>query len=142
MLQKKSFFSVEKIISADFFSFCGVWKTSGSILIRSTRCFDKYCASFEIISFGPARSMITTSQKKAPFSIRKKFGQFFLVLPSLADPGNSLVGSTWCFGSHCASYEIFSVTLRTLLKIQVFLRKGYFPRKKFCWANFFSIYAN
>ena len=46
---------------------------------------DGYWASYKIISLGPTRSMETISQKKAIFRMKNNFGEFFLVLPSMAD---------------------------------------------------------
>ena len=47
---------------------------------------DSYWASYKIISLGPSRSMEKISQKKNYiFPMKNNFGQFFLVLPSMAD---------------------------------------------------------
>ena len=41
--------------------------------------------SYKITSLGPTRSMEKNSQKKDIFPMKNNFGQFFLVLPSMAD---------------------------------------------------------
>ena len=46
---------------------------------------DSYWASKKIISLGPTRSMEKISQKKDIFPMKNNFGEFFLVLPSMAD---------------------------------------------------------
>ena len=46
---------------------------------------DSHWASYKIISLGPTRSMEKISQKKDIFPMKNNFGQFFLVLPSMAD---------------------------------------------------------
>ena len=47
--------------------------------------FDSYWASYKVISLIPTRSMEKNSQKMDIFPMKNKFGQFFLVLPSMAD---------------------------------------------------------
>ena len=44
-----------------------------------------YWTSYKIISLGPKRSFEKISQKKHIFPMKNKFGQFFLVLPNMAD---------------------------------------------------------
>ena len=46
---------------------------------------DSYWASYKIISLGPTRSFEKISQKKYIFPMKNNFGEFFLVLPSMAD---------------------------------------------------------
>ena len=46
---------------------------------------DTYWASKKIISLGPTGSMEKISQKKDIFPMKNNFGEFFLVLPSMAD---------------------------------------------------------
>ena len=47
---------------------------------------DSYWARYKMISLGPTRSMEKISQKKRDFfPIKNNFGQFFLVLPNMAD---------------------------------------------------------
>ena len=46
---------------------------------------DSFWASYKIISLGPTRPFEKISQKKDFFPMKNKFGQFFLVLPIMAD---------------------------------------------------------
>ena len=46
---------------------------------------DSYWASYKIISLGPTRSLEPISQKKDNFPMKNNFGEFFLVLPGMAD---------------------------------------------------------
>ena len=46
---------------------------------------DSYWASYKSISLVPSRSMEKISQKKYFFPMKNNFGQFFLVLPSMAE---------------------------------------------------------
>ena len=52
---------------------------------------DSYWASYKIVSLGPTRSMETNSQKKAILPMKNNFGEFFLVLPSMADLGKHFI---------------------------------------------------
>ena len=47
--------------------------------------FDSFWASYKIISLGSTRSMEKISQKKDIFPMENNCGQYFLVLPSMAD---------------------------------------------------------
>ena len=46
---------------------------------------DSYWASDKIISVGPSKTMEKISQKKDIFPMKNNFGEFFLVLLSMAD---------------------------------------------------------
>jgi len=49
--------------------------------------------------------------------------------------GNNLLGSTRSYSYHCARYEIISVTLKMLSKIQFFLKESFFAAKKKCFSR-------
>ena len=60
-------------------------KPQGEQNIGSTYFCDSYCATYKIISLGPAISMKTIFENKANFTMKNNFGQFFHVLPCMAD---------------------------------------------------------
>ena len=49
---------------------------------------------------------------------------FFLVLSSVTNLKEQLLGSKRFIDSHCGRYSIFSVTPKRMLKIQIFEKKG------------------
>ena len=46
---------------------------------------DSYWLSYKIISLGPSRSIEKIPQKSYISPMKNNFGEFFLVLPSMAD---------------------------------------------------------
>ena len=54
-------------------------------LWEDTMCFDKFCASYKIISLGPKKSIIEFFKKNAIFTVTKDFGQLCLVLSGVAN---------------------------------------------------------
>ena len=83
--EKIGYFSTEKYMSANLFSYYRVLKTSSNNLQGSRRYCHSFCESYKIISLGPTRSIKTISQKKSIFPRKNNFGHFFLVLPIMAD---------------------------------------------------------
>ena len=84
IFEKKSLFPA-KNFSAHIFLYYRVGQTSKNNLEGSTVYSGSYWARYKIISLGPTRSFEKISQKKYIFPMKNNFGQFFLVLPNMAD---------------------------------------------------------
>ena len=71
---------------------------SGSILQESTMCFDKYYASYMIISSGPMKSRTKFFFKKAIFPVIKGFDPFSGIIKCAKSQGTFSNGPT-CVGT-------------------------------------------
>ena len=125
--EEKGNLSSEKNFLAYFFSFHRTWKTSSNNLEGYTRSFERYCASYMIISLGPKKSRTKFFKIKAIVPKKKVLAHFCFILPFMS---NFLLGSTRCFCKYGTSYKVVSLTPKSLLKTQTFGKKSNFPVKK------------
>ena len=97
-------------------------QTSTNILLGSTRCFENYGSSYEIISSLPKRLLKTQTFEKALFSVEKNLGQPFLVKSKLTNLTEQIIRVHKVFWYLlCKFYDLF-------VRTQEF--DGKFVRKK------------
>ena len=122
---------------ADFFWHYRVRQTSFNILLGSTRQYSNHCARYKILSVTLNRLFKTQILKtKNTFQRKAFFGQFFLVLPSLADIRYLFVRLYKVFWNHVANYKICSVLPERFLKTQFLKQEVHFPPKKLFQPTF------
>ena len=122
--QRKKYFGI-------VFSYYRTWQTSGSNLSGYTRFFEKYCASYMVISSGPKKSRTNFFKKSLSYRRKKFWRLFFTYYPLWHTSSSFLLGSKRCFGKYGTRYKIISLTHPSLLKTQLFGEKRQtFHRKK------------
>ena len=116
--QNKGYLPGEK--KGFFFSYYWMWQTLSNKSSGSTMHSGKFCASCEIKSLGPKRSIETTFQKTAILRERRKKAYLVLKYQVRQIPCNLLWGCTKCLPIVCAKYKMLYVTRGRLLKTQKF----------------------
>ena len=104
----------------------------------STRSFNIYCGSYEIISSGLERLLKKQFfQKKAIFPVRKKLWRFFSRFIEYDKPQRTVCKGPHCFYDHYwVWYKMKSVGPRRLLNSKIFGKKADFPVKERFWPIF------
>ena len=135
---KKGKLSREEKLLAYFFSYHRAWQTSENPLSENTRFFEKYCASYMIISLWPNKSRTNFFKFKAIVPNKKILANSFWCYPLWQTSNNFLLCSMRLFGSFGVSYKTISLTPKSLLKTQFFEKKGKLFSEEKILANFIS----
>ena len=102
--------------------------------------FDRYCASYMIVSLGPKKSRTKFFKIKSIVPKKRLLPFFFWSYPLWQISSKLLLDSTRFYGIYGASYSIISLTQKSLLKTQIFEKKGKFSSEKNILGYFFSYY--
>ena len=138
--EKKGNLSREEKLLAYFFSSYRAWQTLENNLSENTRFFEKYCASYKIISLGPNKSRTNFFKIKAIVPNKKILANSFWCYPLWQTSNNLLLCSTRFFGIYGVSYKTISLTPKSLLKTQIFEKIGNLSSEEKILAFFLSHY--